>query len=100
MSNQGSAPKTTASGSHRGDIDIMAGIEGAHAADRPVQSIGVPTPLIDGPEKVSGKAATRGASSFSRTARYSRDCSRRTRGFMYSFSLGFSIVYKYRLTDI
>ena len=57
MSNEGSAPTTTKSGrSIQGRINVTAGIGEEMLHEGPVQSIGVPTPLVDGPEKVSGKA--------------------------------------------
>ena len=57
MSDQGSAPTTTKSGkSIQGRINVTAGIGDELIHEGPVQSIGVPTPLVDGPEKVSGKA--------------------------------------------
>lgn len=53
----GSAPSTTGSGrSIQGRINVTAGIGGDTETVGPVHSIGVPKPLVDGPEKVSGKA--------------------------------------------
>lgn len=53
----GSAPTTTKSGrSIKGRLDVSGELSAQARAEGPVQSIGVPTPLVDGPEKVSGKA--------------------------------------------